>query len=278
LKITLFQLLEAEEMYNLILADLFKLRKSPVIKISFIITAISAAVTAVMAYLIPQGSIDVKMAGMGFLFSDISMMGILGAAVAGTFICGDFDNKTIHDAIAGGCSRWAVIVSKAAVFFCSIAFLLIPYIISACISLSTGSKFSMGSVVLGFLNLMTTDSAKTLSAAEIWKLAAVILTLIIVYISQLSICIPLALVLKKPVLVVAINYGFSILCGQLIALKGSSKVFDNIFALTPYGGSYIFTSLSTGMEDILKAVLVSLIFIILMLALTYGAFRKSEIK
>jgi len=42
-------------MYNLIRADLFKLRKSMTIKILFGITTVSAVVMAVMAYLIPQG-------------------------------------------------------------------------------------------------------------------------------------------------------------------------------------------------------------------------------
>lgn len=265
-------------MINLIRADLFKMRKSKAIKILFGITTVSAVIMAVMAYLIPQGKIDPNMSGMAFMFSDISMMNILGAVIAGVLICSDFNNKTIHDAIATGSSRSTVIVSKAIAFFCAIAVLLLPYAIITGIALGTGYEFSIGKGVLGFMNLMTTDGGTGFSASEIGKLLAVMITLIIVYMSQLSVCVLLAFVLKKPVFVVAINYGFSILWGQLTILRDSSQVFKSIFDCTPFGGNYAFITLDTGIGDIFKAITVSLIFIIVMLAITYSAFRKSEIK
>ncbi|NLH45608.1 MAG: ABC transporter permease [Acholeplasmataceae bacterium] len=265
-------------MYNLILADLFKLRKSMAIKILFGITTVSAVIMSVMAYMIPQGKIDASTTGIGFMFSDVNMMSILGAVMAGVFICGDFDNRTIHDAVANGSSRGEIIVSKAVVFFCAIAFILLPYAVITGIALGTGDQFSMGSAAVGLLHLLTSESGKAFSASEIWKLLTVMLTLIIVYMAQLSVCVPLALALKKPVLVIAINYGFAILCAQLMGLRNSSKVFDHIFAITPYGGNYIFVTLDTGTGDIFKAITVSLIFIIVMIAVTYCAFRKSEIK
>ncbi|MBU3093708.1 ABC transporter permease [Clostridium sp. CF011] len=265
-------------MYNLIRANLFKLRKSMAIKILFVITTVSALAMAVMAYLIPQGKIDASMTGMGFLFSDINMISILGAVLAGVFICGDFDNKTIHDAIANGYSRGTVIVSKATVFCCAIAFLLLPYAIIICIALSTGSKFSMGKVAVGFLHILTSEAGIAFSASEIWKLLVVMLTLMIIYAAQLSVCVPLAFVLKKPVLVVAIYYVFTIFCAQLVGLRGNSTVFDGIFDCTPFGGNYTFITLDSGAGEIFKAISVSLIFIFVMIAVTYSAFRKSEIK
>lgn len=265
-------------MYNMIRADLFKLRKSMTIKILFGITTISAVAMAIMAYLIPQGKVDVSMTEIGFMFSDINMISILGAVIAGIFISGDFNNKTIHDAIANGCRRGTVIFSKAIVFCCAIAFILLPYAIITVISLRTGSEFSMGSVAVGFLNILTSESGTILSAPEILKLLAVILTMIIVYVSQLSVCIPLAFTLKKPVLVVAIYYGFSLFCGMSTGLRESSLMFDRIFACTPFGGNYTFMTLDTGTGEIFKAISVSLVFMIVMLAITYCAFRKSEIK
>ncbi|RXZ80393.1 ABC transporter permease [Paenibacillaceae bacterium] len=265
-------------MLNLIQADLYKLGKSKAIKVLFAITTLSAALMAVMAYLIPQGKIKGSMTGIGFMFSDVNMISILGAVIAGVFICGDFDNKTIHDAIANGCSRGAVIVSKAAVFCCAITIILMPYVLITGIALGTGSEFSMGSLAVGFLNILTTESSSTLSAAAIWKLLIVIMTLIIVYLAQLSICVPLAFLLKKPVLVVAIYYVFTIFCAQLTGLGDSYPVIDHIFDWTPYGGSYTFVVLDTVPGDIIQAIATSLVFIVVMVAITYMAFRKSEIK
>ncbi|MGM1045697.1 MAG: ABC transporter permease [Bacillota bacterium] len=265
-------------MLNLIQADLFKLRKSKAIKILLGITTLSAVVMAVMAYLIPQGKIEASMTGLGFMFSDVNMISILGAAIAGVFICGDFENKTIHDAIANGCSRGAVIVSKATLLGFALALILLPYAIITGIALSTGSEFSMGSVAIGFLNLLTSEGGTAFSASEVWKMLAVMLTLIIVYVAQLSICVPLAFTLKKPIFVVVIYYGFSLFTAQLMRLSDSSPVFERIFSFTPYGGKYTFITLDTGTGDMVKAIAVSLIFMIVMLAVTYSAFRKSEIK
>lgn len=265
-------------MYNLIMADVYKIRKSKAIKVLFGITTISAVTMAVMAYLIPQGKIDAGMIGIGFMLSDVNMISILGAVIAAVFICGDFDNKIIHEAIATGNSRGSVIVGKAIAFSCSLIFILIPYAIVTGVALGTGHKFSMGSIAVGFLNVLTLDAGKALVASEIWKLLAVMLTLFIVYVAQLSVCVPLALALKKPVLVVAVYYGVTILCAQLTRLRNSSQIFDNIFASTPYGGNYTFLTLDSGTGDILKAISVSIIFMIAMFAVTYFSFRKSEIK
>ncbi|HEY5560376.1 MAG TPA: ABC transporter permease [Clostridiaceae bacterium] len=266
-------------MYNLIQADLFKIRKSISIKILVAITTVSSVTMAVMAYLIPQGKLAASMGGIGFMLSDMSMISLLGAVLAGVLICGDFDNKTIHDAIANGCSRGAVIVSKAISFCCALAFIILPYSIVTGIALSTGSKFSMGSTpVAGFLNILTKDGGTAFSSGIILKLLAVMLTLVIVDLAQLSVCVLLSFVLKKPVLVVAIYYGLSFLSGQLAGLRGSSNLFDTIYACTPFGGNYFLTTLNTGTGDLFKAISASLIFILVILAITYGAFRKSEIK
>lgn len=278
MKTTLFLLLEVARMYNLILADLFKLRKSMSIKILLGITSVSAVIVTVVAYLISHGKIGVNAAGSWFLFSDVNMISILGAAIACISICGDFENKIIHDAIANGCSRAQVIVSKTVVFSCAIAFISLPYAIVTCIAFSTGAKFSMGSISVGFLHMLTSKGSTSFSASQIWKLIAIMFTLMIVYISQLSICVPLALGSRKPVLVVVIYYGFTILCPKLSGLRSSYKIFDRIFSCTPYAGEYTFVTLNTAAGDICKAVCVSLIFIIAMIVVTYFIFRKSEIK
>lgn len=265
-------------MLNLIQADLFKMRKSTIVKILFAITTLCAIVMVVIAYMIPQGKLDESYTGIGFLFSDVDVISILGGVLAAFFICGDFDNKTIHDAISSGCSRRAVIISKATVFFCALVIILLPYAIITGIALSTGSRFDMGNVSIGFLNMLSKDFGIVFDVSAFIKMISVMLTLIIVYVAQLSICVPLALMVKKPVLVVAIFYGFSVLSGQLARLSESSELYDNILSCTPYGGNYNFVTLETGAGSLFKAIVVSFIFIIIMIAFAYSIFRKSEIK
>lgn len=265
-------------MINLILADLYKLRKSMAIKILFGITVISSVTMAVMAYMIQYGKLNTGSTGIGFLLSDANIIGILGAVISGVFICGDFDNRIIHESIVDGKSRWQVIISKSVIFGCAVIFILVPYVLAACIALSTGYKFSMGAASIGFLHIITALGGTTFSALNILKLAVVILVLLIVYMAQLSLCIPLAITSKKPVIVVAVYYGITVLCAQLTTLAGRSKTFEHIFACTPYGGDYLLLTVNSSAQDILKAVCVSLVYIVIMAAVTFAAFRKSEIK
>jgi len=265
-------------MLNLIQADLFKMRKSSIIKILFGITTLCALIMVVTAYLIPQGKVGNEYTGIGFLFSDIDIMSILGGVIAGAFICGDYDNKTIHNAITSGCSRSTIIISKAAVFFSALIIILLPYAIITGIAMSTGAKFDMGAVSVGFLNILSKDSTIAFSVAVFLKMLAAMLTLTIVYMAQLSICVPLAIVLKKPVLVVAIYYAFSIFCGQLAGLSNSSPMWNNILSCTPFGGNYSFVTLTSGVGDFLKAIAVCIVFIIVMLIIAFSIFRKAEIK
>ena len=265
-------------MFNLYLADIYKMRKSITMKVLFVIAIICAVAVAVMAYLISNGNIDKNLSGINFLLSDVSMVNILGAVIAGVFVCGDFDNRSIHEAIANGNSRGAIIISKAASFSTALLVIILPYAIVAGIAIGTGSKFSMDTPSMGFLYLLTTEAGKAFSASETGKLVVAILTLSIVYIGQLSVCLFFAMVIKKPVVVVALNYALGILSGQLQTIKGSSKVFDRIFACTPFGGNYGFANLSSSSDDIFKAITVSVIFTIVILSITYVIFRRSEIK
>lgn len=264
-------------MFNLIQADLFKLRKTAAIKVLFLITTLSSLIMAVIAYSMAQGTFD-GMNGIGFMFSDINVISILGGVMAGIFISGDFESKIIHGAVSSGNSRGAVIISKAVAFFCSIIVILIPYVIVTIVALNIGSKFNMGNVALGFLNVMTIDYGTVFSSSEGLKLLGVIITLIIVYVAQVSICVPIALTTKKPVLVVGIYYGATILTAQLSALSEKNSAIKNILSFTPYGGDYTLINLNTGTGDMLKAIIISIVFIVLMLGVTYSLFRKAEIK
>jgi ABC-2 type transport system permease protein len=265
-------------MINLIKEDLYKMRKSTTIKILLAITTLCAITMTIFAYLIPQGKISESYTGLGFLFSDVNIMSILGAAVAGIFICGDFDNRTIHDAIASGCSRIAIICSKAITFFIAIILLLLPYGIITAISLFSGAKFGMNSVGVGFLHMLAIDSGTAVDMSVFFQMIGVMLTLILAYVAQLSLCVPLALLCKKPVVVIVIYYAFTIFTAQLFSLKNISDVLKKLASYTPYGGNHTFLTLDSQAGDFGKTIIVCFVYIVMMITITYSMFRKSEIK
>ncbi len=265
-------------MLNQILADLYKLRKTSSIKILFVISLICASTMTAMAYLISNGTLDKSLSGPAFLLSDVSMLGILGALFAGLYISGDFENKAIHSSISNGVTRGSIIVGKSVVFFISIAILILPYVICIIISLSLGARFSADLSSLGFLNLLISGSSASFAIADIPKFVLVIIVLAIVYLAQLSICIPLSITIKKPVIIMAIYYAFSFLTGQLMLIQSKNELFEKIYSFTPYGGTHGVITLTTGTGDIIKALIVSIVFISIMLAIANGAFRKSDVK
>lgn len=265
-------------MINLIRADLFKMYKSGMIKILFLITLCCAGLMALMAHMISQGNLSVSMSGITFMFADTNMMSILGAMIAGVFICGDFDNKTIHSAISSGHSRGTVIIAKSIVFMVANLVLLLPYAIITSVVTGMGLGFDMGGASVGFSYMLTTTVFESGSAMLFMKQIAAVLVLILVIVSQLCLCVPLAILIRKPVLVIAIYYGFSILSGQLMLLSKNSLVLDKLISFTPYAGSHPFITVQSPVLDFIKAISVSVLFIIIMIAITFSIFRKSDIK
>lgn len=265
-------------MFNLIHADLYKIRKSCVLKILLPITIISAAVMTVMAYLIPLGKIDKSLAGVGFLFSDANAISILGAVAAGVFICGDFENRMMHDAIASGSGRLAIVINKMIVFICTVALLLLPYAAAAGIAMGTGKKFGMQSVAIGFLHLVTVEAGKSFTGAELARLAVIMLCLILIYAAQLSICIPLAFAFQKPVAIVAVYYALNILLPQITANQNSGSALNQFLSFTPFGQKYCFLTLNTEACVLFRAAAVSVMFLAVMVFITYCVFKKAEIK
>jgi len=61
-------------------------------------------------------------------------------------------------------------------------------------------------------------------------------------------------------------------------LSSGSQTLDTILSRTPFGGDYIFLTVDSGTGDIITAIFGSLVFMAVMLAIAYGAFRKAEIK
>lgn len=264
-------------MHNLIKADLYKIFRMTGMKILLLITSACAIIMTVMAYYIPQGKIPASYTGVGFLFSDVNIMSIIGAVAAGILLCGDFDNKTIHDAISSGISRTVIVVGKSVTYMITIMVLLLPYVIATLAAVVSGKEFGMGSVGVGFLNIMA-NSGGTLDSNGIIKTIAIMAVLLIVYAGMLSLCIPIAFATRKPVIVVAVYYVLTIVFANLSSLRSDYSFFDKIMGLLPFGGDYSMLTAASATSDIVKGLAVSIIFGSVIVALTAVGFQETEIR
>lgn len=265
-------------MLNMVRADFYRMSRSTAMRVLLLITVLGAVAMMLFARQVAAGNISASISGLGILFSDVSVISILGGVSAGIFICGDLDNKVIHDAIAGGSSRLSILTGKLTSFLCTIVVFLIPYAIAAGIGLGTAKTYSLGSANAGFMSLLAALGGKNLTSAQGAQVFGLMLLFLLVYAAELSLCVPLALAVKKPVAVAAIYYAFSILCGQLIPLAQSSQTLDRVIACTPYSGRYLLPSLNMGTSTVIKAIMACVAFITVMLGIAYAIFRRADIK
>lgn len=266
-------------MINMMKADLFKLGKSKSIKILFLISLATSIIMLTMAYFISTGKMVKELAELGFLFTDISMINLLSGILAGSIICSDFKNKSFHHAIASGKSRLYIVTSKVLVFLCAVGILILPYAVVTGVAFTLDEKIMLnGLAEAGLMNLIKVHSGTVLSSSGIFKLIGVILSIFLLYMAQVSFCLPFAFLIKKPSVVVGLNYGFSMFFGNLVKYRDSSPIFKAVFDCTPYGGNYIFMDGFSSGATLLKSIIVSLLFIALMIFISYNIFKKMDIK
>lgn len=262
-------------MFNLIRADLYGIRKSKAIKILFCIICVCSIAMVVVSHLMAVGKVSLESAGNASALGEPMMMSLIGAILAGVFICGDFENKTIHDAISCGSGRGAVIISKAISYFIVIAFMMVPYFIVTVIGVCTDFEYTLY-MSSSFLSILSNVSSIDVTPQIIFKIIAITLTIMLVYASQMSICVALSFLIRKPVFVIGIGFGLISLITFIIGLGNDVQILGDIFSYMPFTRGYI--TLDASASEFIKPIAVSIGFIIVLLAITYSGFRKSEVK
>lgn len=260
-------------MINLFKAELYKLRKLKAFKICILISFICAVCLAVITHGLATGDIGMDSSNTNGL-SDIFIISVLGPLMTGFVICADFDSKNIHDEIS--CGRFSIVMSKSLIFAIVISFLALPYAIVALVCFISGAEFSSPFVYSTYLNMMVNENSMAVDASGIVKAVAILLVSFVLYVARLSFCLPLAFVNRKSVVVTVIG----VISGFLIDLvmNGISKIpgIGKVTEYLPY--HYAEIDLDSSASDLVRILIVSLVFIALMVILTYRLFKRSEIK
>lgn len=252
-------------MYNLLRCEFFKLRKSRMFILLIGLVVAYSIVIGIMTYSSIQYGSGSDLQGIDVYFEQLSnylLVAVIGSLIATVFICKDFENKTIQDSIACGCSRSAIILSKSLVYFLAVAVVTVipPIVCSTLISIAYGFG-------------MPFDTVSTL------KLTAITLTTALAYASCLSPCVLFSFLGRKPVITLA--GGIFVLFLGVSFLKDVAQIepaVASLISFTPYGAADALLSLDAVTGEFLKAVTVSIIFMILILVATIWVFRKSEVR
>lgn len=266
MKIISSQLSEVQNVYNLLRCELFKLRKSKLFLLILGVVIAYSALTSVLRYSsIQYGGGSEAIQGIDMYFEQLSnylLIAVAGSLIATTYICMDFDNKTIQDAIACGCSRSSIVLSKSLIYFFTIFITTVSISVASSVIISMAYGFGM-----------------EFSVASIFKLIAITLTTSFAYSACLSPCILLSFLSRKPVVVLA--GGIFILFLGISFLKDAAQMEPailTILSFTPYGINDALFTLDAAIGDFLKTIIVGIAFMLIILAVTHMSFRKSEVR
>lgn len=265
-------------MINLIRAEFFKLSKSTGFKICFLLSCISASALVYISHCIAVGSMSAEISGSASGLTEILIVSLLGSLLAGLLVCSDFETKTIHDALACGNGRRAVVISKGVIYVLLIAMLLLPYMIATIVGFCIGARFATPFVASVFIGILSDKEGLSITAGTIGKIVSISLVTMLVHAARLSICIPLAFKIRKPIAILAIGFTFNAVIDLVIGLLIKVSVIENMISFTPFARNFLILTMSSDPGTLIKAAICSLVFICFIVALTDRIFKKAEIK
>lgn len=265
-------------MLNIFRADMFMLKKSKGFKLAVVISLLCVSSLGAVLHFVQTGKIGKDVLSSISILFDAMMVSMLASLMIGSYICGDFQSKTVHSEV-GCASRGKVIIVKFFTCMFITTLITLPYAIVSVICFASKTEFAqLNGVPSLFTSIMSNTSNVDVTSSSITKSAVLSLVGVLIYAARLSICIPLAFKVRKSVIVMACGIAAAFGIDTLL-VKASDKVpiLGTIFKNTPYAIMYDL-NLTTSTGTIIKATISSIIFIAVMIALTYAMFKRSEIK
>lgn len=256
-------------MKALLAVDAYKMWRSKVVKILLALAVVSAGLMVYFAHQIAEGKLNEGNSLIAF-FSDMQIFSLLGSIIMGLFFCNDFEEKIVENAISSGQKRWNIVFSKIiSLLFLSCLFAA-PYI---------GAILLMKFLDLPLVVYLPTPFFSLVelvrSTANIGRALILCGSIIVVYTAQLSIGLPILFGLKKPVLVMSLNY---ILLGLLGTMLNSNDALKDLIAWTPYGIDFQQLVNNWKLTTILQNLAVSFFFMVCMVVISFVIFKKAEVK
>ena len=159
-------------MMNVLRADMLKFKKSMALKVIFLISGAGAVLMVIVARLFRDGTLGMNAAGNASFLADPQMVALLGTVAAGMFLCGDFENKTVQDAVSGGIGRSQLVLGKAFSYFLIIFLLILPYFAVTAASFIIDSQYQLY-IPSVFLTLICRESGNALTLYSALKILGI---------------------------------------------------------------------------------------------------------
>lgn len=265
-------------MNNFIKADMYMNTK---MKSNYVLFTFCLATAIGIAYVMSEMNIGNFGPEVGVnisLMSDTILIPLFGGIIVGNIVADDFESKNIHSLVMAGKGRLRIVISKTISYAIILFIITLPYaLVTIFASISDGSYASLNGIPSQFFNLMVDVSNAEKSFENILRCIGLNMLIIYLYIAKLSICIPVAFLSKKKIPVIVVGFitafGFDII-GSLVK---DVPIISSFIASLPYSlaNDIVFTASNA---ELLKVFIGATQFIIIMVYMSYKAFRNADIK
>lgn len=266
-------------MINLIKADFYKINRSVIYKVLFIISTVCAIITTVVSHNVYSGDMDMASAASTAMLTDVVMLSLINCVIAGQLICGDFENKLIQSALTGITNRFDLVCSKMITFMALIGIMSVPYALCAIIGSAANVGYCAPFSASTYLRMLFDSTSADFSLDILLKYIAISIVMVLVYTAQSGIVFIMGFIIKnKPLIVTTVGFVICTVIGMGSSLLAGNSKADKVLEWTPYSSDIY--SLGSGSEagTLVKVSLISAVFIAAFIGLSYATFRKAEVK
>ena len=260
-------------MINQLRADLYILRHSGTAVLCLLACLVCAALYTWLQHGLATGDLSPASASGVQGLSDILLISLLGPLLYGVMLSQPFETKSVHNALLAS-GRGAFVASKTVIAALLVATLSVPYGVAVLVGRATGAEFAPA-LPTAFSMLLVEGGDLTAEGA--WSIVAVTVTSALVMAAKLSVCLPLAIWLQRPLVVMAVGFVWSFLADLLASAAADVDGLDALVRLTPFAQEHVPMPGSTGTE-LLAAVAVSVVFVALMGLVSWVIFRRADVK
>src|SRR5699024_2207952 len=208
------------------------------------------------------------------VLSDALMVSLMGPLLFGALVAQPFETKSVHNSLLAS-GRGAFVGAKTPLAALAVTALSLPHGLAALIGLGAAGEAFAPAIPAAFSLLLAEGGG--VDTARVGEVLALTVTMAVLTTAKLSVCLPLAFQLRRPLVVMAVGFVWGFLADLIGTTAADVDGFDALVRLTPFAREHVPTPDSTG-GDLVGTLVVSLVFIALMGVLAWLLFRRADVK
>ena len=260
-------------MINQLRGDLYAIRRTGPVLLCLAVSVLAAALYTWLQHSLAVGDLGPEAASGVQVLSDALMVSLMGPLLFGALVAQPFETKSVHNSLLAS-GRGAFVGAKTLLTAAAVTALSLPYGIAALIGLATGEEFAPA-IPTAFSQLLAAGGE--VDAARIGEVLAITVTMAVLTTAKLSVCLPLAFRLRRPLVVMAVGFVWGFLADLIGTTAACVDGLDALVRLTPFAQDHAPAPDSTA-GDMVGTLAVSLGFIALMGVLAWLLFRRADVK